>query len=271
MEAEGGGTRPRRRTRSAVEMDGLRVPPHSVEAEQAVLGGLLLDNSTWDAIADRLRGEDFYRRDHQLIFNGIAELSARAEPSDAVTLAEYLASQGHADQTGGLAYLAGLARDTPTAANVRAYADIVRERALLRQLIRVSGEVAASAYDSEGRTATELVDEAERRVFEIAEQGRRTGSGFVPIREVLGADHRPPRHAAPEPGAAHRRQHRLPRPRPDDRRPAAGRPDRRRGTPVDGQDHVRAQHRRERGDFGAQHAGGRVFAWKCRASSCRCA
>jgi replicative DNA helicase len=168
-------------------MDGLRVPPHSVEAEQAVLGGLLLDNSTWDAIADRLRGEDFYRRDHQLIFNGIAELSARAEPSDAVTLAEYLASQGHADQTGGLAYLAGLARDTPTAANIRAYADIVRERALLRQLIRVSGEVAASAYDSEGRTATELVDEAERRVFEIAEQGRRTGSGFVPIREVLGA------------------------------------------------------------------------------------
>src|SRR5512137_2348037 len=120
MEAEGGGSRPRRRTRSAVEMDGLRVPPHSVEAEQAVLGGLLLDNSTWDAIADRLRAEDFYRRDHQLIFTGIAELSA-------------------------------------------------------------------SAYDSEGRTATELVDEAERRVFEIAEQGRRSGSGFVPIREVLGA------------------------------------------------------------------------------------
>jgi replicative DNA helicase len=187
MEAEGGGSRPRRRTRSAVETDGLRVPPHSVEAEQAVLGGLLLDNSTWDSIADRLRGEDFYRRDHQLIFTGIAELSARAEPSDAVTLAEYLAAKGQADETGGLAYLAGLARDTPTAANIRAYADIVRERSLLRQLIRVSGQVAASAYDSEGRTATELVDEAERRVFEIAEQGRRSGSGFVAIREVLGA------------------------------------------------------------------------------------
>jgi replicative DNA helicase len=172
--------------RPALETDGLRVPPHSVEAEQAVLGGLLLDNSTWDSIADRLRPEDFYRRDHQLIFNGIAELSARAEPSDAVTLAEYLAAKGQADETGGLAYLAGLARDTPTAANIRAYADIVRERSLLRQLIRVSGEVAASAYDSEGRTATELVDEAERRVFEIAEQGRRSGSGFVPIRDVLG-------------------------------------------------------------------------------------
>lgn len=189
MEQDAGSSpRPRRRTaRPALETDGLRVPPHSVEAEQAVLGGLLLDNSTWDAIADRLRPDDFYRRDHQLIFNGIAELSARSEPSDAVTLAEYLAAKGQADETGGLAYLAGLARDTPTAANIRAYADIVRERALLRQLIRVSGEVAASAYESEGRTATELVDEAERRVFEIAEKGRRSGSGFVPIRDVLGA------------------------------------------------------------------------------------
>ncbi len=165
----------------------LRVPPHSVEAEQSVLGGLLLDNSTWDTVADRLRSEDFYRRDHQHIFAAIAELSARGEPSDAVTLAEHLAAKGLADETGGLAYLASLARDTPTAANIRAYADIVRERALLRNLIRVSGEIAASAYDSEGRPATELVDEAERRVFEIAEQGRRTGSGFVPLRDVLGA------------------------------------------------------------------------------------
>ena len=168
-------------------MDALRVPPQSIEAEQAVLGGLLLDNSTWDAIADRLRAEDFYRRDHQQIFSAIAELSARSEPSDAVTLAEHLAAKGEAEETGGLAYLASLARDTPTAANIRAYADIVRERSLLRQLIRVSGEIAASAYGSEGRPATELVDEAERRVFEIAEQGRRTGSGFVPLHDILGA------------------------------------------------------------------------------------
>src|SRR5512135_2874616 len=189
MEQDAGSSpRPRRRTaRPALETDGLRVPPHSVEAEQAVLGGLLLDNSTWDAIADRLRPDDFYRRDHQLIFNAIAELSARSEPSDAVTLAEYLAAKGQADETGGLAYLAGLARDTPTAANIRAYADIVRERALLRHLIRVSGEIASSAYDSEGRTAKELVDDAERRVFEIAEAGRRTGSGFIALRDVLGA------------------------------------------------------------------------------------
>jgi replicative DNA helicase len=186
MTNQDGGARPRRRIRPVEELDGLRVPPQSVEAEQAVLGGLLLDNSTWDAIADRLAASDFYRRDHQLIFAGIAELSERSEPSDAVTLAEYLAAKGLADDTGGLAYLAGLARDTPTAANVRAYADIVRERSLLRQLIRVSGEVAASAYDSEGRSAAELVSEAERRVLEIAELGRRSGPGFVPLQDVLG-------------------------------------------------------------------------------------
>ena len=151
MDQDAGDARGRRRLRPASDTDALRVPPHSVEAEQAVLGGLLLDNSTWDSIADRLTAEDFYRRDHQQIFAAIAELSARSEPADAVTLAEYLAAKGQADETGGLAYLAGLARDTPTAANIRAYADIVRERSLLRHLIRVSGEIAASAYDSEGR------------------------------------------------------------------------------------------------------------------------
>jgi replicative DNA helicase len=186
MEQEAGGAKLARRTRPAADTELLRVPPHSVEAEQAVLGGLLLDNSTWDAIADRLRTEDFYRRDHQLIFAAIAELSARSEPCDAVTLAESLANRGQSEDTGGLAYLTSLARDTPTAVNIRAYADIVRERSLLRQLIRVSGEIAASAYASEGRTATELVDEAERRVFEIAEQGRRTGSGFIALRDILG-------------------------------------------------------------------------------------
>jgi replicative DNA helicase len=187
MEPDAGSVAFRKRGKPAAETDALRVPPHSGEAEQAVLGGLLLDNSAWDGIADRLRAEDFYRRDHQLIFGGIAELAARSEPVDAVTLAEHLANSGLAEETGGLVYLASLARDTPTAANVRAYAEIVRERSQLRQLIRVSGEIAASAYESEGRSATELVDDAERRVFEIAEQGRRTGSGFIPLRDVLGA------------------------------------------------------------------------------------
>ena len=149
---------------------------------------------------------------------------------------------------------AGLARETPTAANIRAYADIVRERSLLRHLIRVSGEIAASAYDSEGRPAKDLVDDAERRVFQIAEAGRRTGSGFVPLRDILGAtiDRLDMLHQSP--GAAHRRGHRLQRPRPHDGRPAARRPRHRRGPALDGQDDAGAQHRRER-RHRRQHAG----------------
>jgi replicative DNA helicase len=182
--ADSAGTR-RERDRAAVEL--IRVPPHSVEAEQAVLGGLMLDNRTWDAIADRIGADDFYRRDHQLIFAAIAELSGRADPSDAVTLSEWLERQGQTEQTGGLAYLATLVRDTPSAANIRAYAQIVRERATLRRLISVGGEIAASAYDPEGRDASELVDEAERKVFEIAESGTKAGSGFVALKDELGA------------------------------------------------------------------------------------
>src|SRR5688572_21579172 len=146
-----------RRARDKAAVDDIRVPPHSVEAEQAVLGGLMLDNRMWDAIADRLIASDFYRRDHQLIFESIAELAAKSEPFDAVTLSECLERKSLADQTGGLAYLAGLVRDTPSAANVRAYAEIVRERSTLRQLISVGGEIASSAYDPEGRDAGEIV------------------------------------------------------------------------------------------------------------------
>ncbi len=167
-------------------VDDIRVPPHSLEAEQAVLGGLMLDNRTWDAIADRLVADDFYRRDHQLIFSGITELAAKGEPSDAVTLSEWLERQGLVDETGGLVYLAGLVRDTPSASNIRAYADIVRERSVLRKLISVGGEIAASAYAPEGRPASEIVDDAERRVFEIAEAGKKGSSGFVPLRNELG-------------------------------------------------------------------------------------
>jgi replicative DNA helicase len=176
-----------RRARDKAAIDEIRVPPHSVEAEQAVLGALMLDNRAWDTIADRLVAEDFYRRDHQLIFEAIAELAGRSEPSDAVTLSEWLERKGSAEQTGGLVYLAGLVRDTPSAANVRAYADAVRERSTLRRLISVGGEIASSAYDPEGRAASEIVDEAERKVFEIAEAGNKTGSGFVALKEELGA------------------------------------------------------------------------------------
>ena len=168
-------------------VDDIRIPPHSLEAEQSVLGGLMLDNRTWDAIADRLVAEDFYRRDHQLIFAAIAELAAKGEPSDAVTLSEWLERKGASGDTGGLIYLASLVRETPSAANIRAYADIVRERSVLRKLISVGGDIASSAFDPEGKSAREIVDEAERRVFEIAESGKKSGSGFVPLRQDLTA------------------------------------------------------------------------------------
>jgi replicative DNA helicase len=176
-----------RRARDKAAVDDIRVPPHSVEAEQAVLGGLMLDNRGWDAIADRVTADDFYRRDHQLIFDAIADLAARSEPFDAVTLSEVLERKALAEQTGGLVYLAGLVRDTPSAANIRAYAEIVRKRSTLRRLISVGGAIAASAYDPEGREANEIVDEAERLVFEIAESGGKAGSGFVPLRNELGS------------------------------------------------------------------------------------
>lgn len=165
--------------------ESLRLPPHSVEAEQSILGGLMLDNSGWDRIADLLHGGDFYRRDHQLIFEAIGTLSEKSIPSDAVTVSEHLEKCGQLDDAGGLAYIASLARDTPSAANIKAYAEIVRERSMLRELIRVGGEIAGSAHANDGRGAADLVDEAERKVFEIAERGQRAGTGFIGLRKIL--------------------------------------------------------------------------------------
>jgi replicative DNA helicase len=167
--------------------EGLRLPPHSVEAEQSVLGGLMLDSAAWDQVADRVLAEDFYRNDHRLIFEAVAGLIERNQPCDAVTLSGHLESQGVLDQVGGLAYLGGLARDTPTAANIRAYADIVRERSVLRQLITAGNEIVTNALEPEGREAREIVDAAERVVFEIAERGSRGKVGFQPIKEILPA------------------------------------------------------------------------------------
>jgi replicative DNA helicase len=167
--------------------DAIRTPPHSVEAEQAVLGGLMLDSNAWDAVADIVSAADFYRRDHRLIFEAVAEVVDRRGPCDAVTVAEHLERKGLAEETGGLAYLGTLARDTPSAANVRTYAEIVRERAILRQLIEAGGQIASSVFEGGGRPATELVDEAERRVFEIAERGTRSRAGFQSVREILPA------------------------------------------------------------------------------------
>jgi replicative DNA helicase len=163
-----------------------RTPPHSVEAEQAVLGGLLLDASAWDNVADILRTHDFYRPDHRLIFDAIGHLATQNQPCDAVTVSEQLERAGKLGDAGGLAYIGSLARDTPTAANVRAYAEIVRERSLLRQLLKAGTDIAASVFNNEGETARELVDAAEGKVFEIAEQGLRGGrEGAVSIQTLM--------------------------------------------------------------------------------------
>jgi replicative DNA helicase len=165
--------------------DGLRLPPHSIEAEQSVLGGLMLDSAAWDQVADRVVAQDFYRNDHRLIFEAVAGLIERNQPCDAVTLSGHLESQGVLDQVGGLSYLGSLARDTPTAANIRAYADIVRERSVLRQLISAGNLIVGTALEPEGREAREIVDEAERAVFEIAERGSRGKAGFRSVKAIL--------------------------------------------------------------------------------------
>ncbi len=165
--------------------DELRTPPHSVEAEQAVLGGLMLDPEAWDAVADIVAAADFYRRDHRLIFEAMAEVSETRGACDVVTVTEHLERKGRLEEVGGQPYLLTINLDTPSAANVRAYATIVRERSILRQLVAAGGEIAASALDSHGRPASEIVDEAERRVFEIAERGTRSGAGFRSVRDIL--------------------------------------------------------------------------------------
>jgi replicative DNA helicase len=168
-----------------VAADKLRLPPHSVEAEQSLLGGLMLDQRAWDQVADVLRVDDLYRADHRLIFSAVADLVERNQPPDAVTVSEYLQRNGQLEAAGGLPYLARLVEDTPSAANIRAYAKIVRERAMLRQLIQIGGDIASSASSSEGLTVDEIVDLAEQRVFEIADGGQRRGSGFVSLKQIL--------------------------------------------------------------------------------------
>lgn len=158
-----------------LETAALKVPPHSIEAEQAVLGGIMLDNNTWERVEDVVSDNDFYRHDHRLIFRAINKLSERNQPFDVVTLSEQLDKEGVLEQVGGLTYLAELARNIPSVANIRAYAQIIRERATLRQLISASNDIADSAYMPKGRTGDEILDEAERMIFQIAEGRPKTG------------------------------------------------------------------------------------------------
>ena len=165
--------------------DGLRVPPQSVEAEQAVLGGLLLVPESWDRVADRLIESDFYRRDHQMIFRAIGELQNQSMPPDAVTLGEWFESQGIAELVGGSRYILELASTTPSAANITAYADIVRDKSVLRKLIDAGTEITSDGFEPEGRATQAILEKAEMSVFRIAEAGARGRQGFVPMRAAV--------------------------------------------------------------------------------------
>ena len=167
------------------QIEALKVPPHSIEAEQSVLGGLLLDNGAADRIADFLSGDHFYSDAHRLLYNAIMQLIGDNKPADVVTVAEALGSINKLDYVGGMSYLAALVENVPTAANIRRYAEIVHERAILRRLAAAGGEIAESAFHPLGRSVREILDQAETKVFEIAEHGARGQQGFQDIRPLL--------------------------------------------------------------------------------------
>ena len=167
------------------QLDQIKLPPHSVEAEQSVLGGLLLEASALDRIADLITDDDFYRHEHRLIYRQIVRLSELAKPVDVITVAEALEIAGELDKVGGLPYLGSLAQNVPSAANIRRYGEIVRERSIMRKLAEVGTDISSSAYNPTGRDAAQLLDEAESKVFEIAEAGSRGKQGFIPMPPLL--------------------------------------------------------------------------------------
>ena len=167
------------------EVARLRVPPHSVEAEQSVLGGLLIDNLAWDRAGDLLTDADFYRHEHRLIYAAIGALVGHSKPADVITVFEQLQGLGKAQDAGGLAYLNALAQSVPSAANMRRYAEIVRERSILRKLIAASDEIATSAFNPQGRQVSTVLDEAESKIFKIGEEGSRQKQGFIGVDKLV--------------------------------------------------------------------------------------
>jgi replicative DNA helicase len=163
----------------------LKVPPHSVESEQSVIGGLLIENAALDRVADILSASDFYRHDHRLIYQHINQLINSSKPADIITVAESLENSAELSGVGGIAYLGALAQNTPSSANIRRYAEIVRERAVVRQLIEVSSGITDSAFNPQGRDAKNLLDEAELKILKIAESGQRTSQGFASVQDLL--------------------------------------------------------------------------------------
>ena len=156
----------------------LRIPPHSIEAESSVLGGLLLDNKSWEQVADLLSEGLFYRYEHRQVFLGISTLINSSRPADVITVYEYLQSIGKAEEIGGLGYLNALAQYVPSASNIRRYAEIVRERAILRKLVTASDEIATNAFNTQGKPVPQILDEAEQKIFQIGEEGSRLKQGF---------------------------------------------------------------------------------------------
>lgn len=163
----------------------LRLPPHSLEAEQSLLGGLLIDNEALDKVADLVSVKDFYRQDHQIIYQHIHRLIERSQPADIVTVGESLESNSELNTVGGLEYLGLLAESTPTAANIRGYAQIIRERSIMRNLVEVGTDIVDNALSPQGRDAQQLLDESESKIFQIAEAGKNDRIGFTDIKEVL--------------------------------------------------------------------------------------
>jgi len=167
------------------ETASLKIPPHSIEAEMAVLGGILLDHSVWEKIAGHVHAEDFYRKDHRIIFEAITSLDGEGKPCDVVTVAEWLDSHQQLEDAGGLSYLAALAENTTGAGNITAYADIVRKRSVLRQLIRVTNNISETVFNPHGRDSDEILNYAEQLIFNIAEQEARGRKNYRPIKDLL--------------------------------------------------------------------------------------
>lgn len=169
------------------QMEGLKLPPHSLEAEQSVLGGLMLDNERWDNVSERVAALDFFSRPHRMIFSEMQRLLEMGKPIDLITLSESLETKSELSLVGGFAYLAELSKNTPSAANIGAYADIVRERAVVREMISVANEIADAGYDPQGRTSEDLLDLAESRVFQIAESRANKDTGPKSVDQILEA------------------------------------------------------------------------------------
>ena len=170
---------------SDAETLALKIPPHSIEAEQAVLGGAFLDKEAWDKVVERVREEDFYRKDHRIIFRAISALSEDGQPYDIVTVAEWLENHQLLDEAGGMRNLAALAENTPSASNISAYADIVRKRSILRQLISATTDINDTVFNPQGRSSEQILEFAEQTVFEIAENENRGRKSYQEIKEFL--------------------------------------------------------------------------------------